>query len=541
MGSRVIMALILAGVILSLWGTVMVVQADSGSTQELLPDAFVAPDLPTGILRLAATSPVTPGYYQTSEYMAGSVAVGIVLVQSDGSVDPSTEHWTAEEKQRVYNKIVAATHWWASLEPRAHLSFVFDDHFSNPLPTRVEPITRPYTDMGYWIADAMGALGYSAPSYLTRVRDYTNQLRVTYHTDWAFTIFVVDSSNDRDGQFSGGYFAFACLGGPLLVMTYNNGGYGPDNMDIVAAHEMGHIFYALDQYPSALQPCTIHSGYLSVENQNSGYGSCTLNVSSIMRNPMMAYPDKAIDPYAAGQIGWRDSDGDSILDPLDTELPVGITTISQTSNSVMVSGTAEIVPYPSPTRPNVTINTLTGVRYRFDKGDWQQATADDGAFDGTTEGYHFAASPRPGRYALEVAALDSAGNVSAIYATGVITVLDPIDGGLITQLYSPSSAISAGKGITLSGEAFQLNGSTVANVQYRVNGGPWRPAQAQDGAFDSDDEPFSLILDSLPAGTHLIEARATDVNGKTEVNFASQPVTVKVYTTFLPMVMSSFD
>jgi hypothetical protein len=154
-------------------------------------------------------------------------------------------------------------------------------------------------------------------------------------------------------------------------------------MDLVAAHEMGHIFYALDQYPDALQPCTMRSGYLSVENQNSGYSSCALNVSSIMRNPMIAYPGKAIDPYAAGQVGWRDSDG--ILDPLDVELLVGMTVISQNSSSVIVSGTAEIVPYPSPTQPSVTINILTGVRYRFDRGDWQQATADDDSFDGTLE------------------------------------------------------------------------------------------------------------------------------------------------------------
>jgi hypothetical protein len=536
MGGRVVMALILAGVLLSLWATVMVAQADPGSTQEFLPDAFVAPDLPSGNVRLAATSSITPGYFQTSEYMAGSVAVGIVLVQCDGSLDPCTENWTAEEKQLVYDKIVAATRWWASLEPRAHLSFVFDDHFSNPLPTHVEPITRPYTDVEYWIADAMGALGYNASFYLTRVRDYTNQLRAMYHTDWAFTIFVVDSSNDGDGQFSSGYFAFACLGGPFLVMTYNNSGYGPDNMDVVAAHEMGHIFYALDQYHNALQYCTMRSGYLSVENQNSGYGSCALNVSSIMRNPIIAYSDKAIDSYAAGQIGWRDSDGDGILDPLDTELPVGITSVSQTDNRVTVSGTAEIIPYPSPTWPNVTINTLTVVRYRFDEGCWQQATADDGALDGTTEGYHFSASLQPGLHTLQVAASDSAGNISAIYATSTITILDAIDGGLTTQL-SPTGDDYVGKRVTMSGEAFELQGGIVAKVQYRVDGGSWQSAQAQDGAFDSDDEPFSLALDSLPAGTHLIEARAADVNGKTEINFASQPVTIKMHTTFLPMAM----
>ncbi len=211
-------------------------------------------------------------------------------------------------------------------------------------------------------------------------------------------------------------------------MTYNNSSHGPDNMDIVAAHEIGHIFCALDQYRNTVQYCTLCSGYLSVENQNRGYGSCALNVSSIMRNPIIAYTDKAIDPYTAGQIGWRDSDGDGIFDPLDTDLPVGIMSISQTANCVMVSGTAEIIPFPSPTSSDVIINMLTGVRYRFDKGDWRPSTADDGIFDGTAEGYRFVASLRPGRHILEVAASDSAGNISAIYATGTITVLDPIGG-----------------------------------------------------------------------------------------------------------------
>ena len=88
------------------------------------------PDLPaTSEIGVAANSSVTPGYYQTSEYLAGSVAVGIILVESNGSSDPSTEDWTADEKQNVYNEIVTGLNWWATLDPRANLSFVYDDHF----------------------------------------------------------------------------------------------------------------------------------------------------------------------------------------------------------------------------------------------------------------------------------------------------------------------------------------------------------------------------------------------------------------------------
>jgi hypothetical protein len=472
--------------------------------------------------------------------MAGSVAVGIILVESNGSTDPSTENWTSDEKQRVFNEIVAALNWWGEMEPRANLSFVYDDHFTDPLPTNVEPITRPYYHQQYWIADAMGALGYSDSSYFTRVRNYINDLRVTHQTDWAFTIFVVDSSADSDNRFSDGYFAYAYLGGPFTVMTYGNNGYGPGYMDAVAAHEIGHIFHALDQYYSAYQSCTRRAGYLNVENQNSLYGPCSSNVTSIMRGQTYPFYAHAIDPYAAGQIGWRDSDGDDILDPLDTELPITIDNLTQDGNSITVSGAAGIIPYPSPSRTNVTINTLTSVQYRLNGGQWQPATATDGVFDSTTENYHFTVVLSPGLYNLEVAVFDSAGNMSTISASEIITILDPLDGGLNTQLFLSNSAFHTDNPITLNGIAYHLGDSFVADVQYRLDNAPWQPANAQDGAFDSDYETFSLTIDALDVGTYQLEVFATDGEGNEEINTANLILQVTESPTspiFLPLVM----
>jgi hypothetical protein len=385
----------------------------------------------------------------------------------------------------------------------------------------------------------MGALGYSASSYFTRVRDYNNDLRNTYQTDWAFTIFVVDSSADGDNRFSDSYFAYAYLGGPFTVMTYGNNGYGPSNMDAVAAHEIGHIFLALDQYYSAYQPCTRTSGYLNVKNQNSQYGGCPSNESSIMRGQIYPYVAGAIDPYAAGQLGWRDSDGDDILDPLDTELPITINTLTQDGNSITVSGTTQIIPYPSPSRTSVTINTLTGVQYRFDGGVWQQAAADDGDFDGTTEDYHFTATLlSSGLHTLEVATVDSAGNLSDVYATETITVFDPVDGGLNTELFVPASNVSS-QSLTMGGVAYHLEeGGRVAKVEYRTDGGPWQLAIAQDGTFDSNYEPFTITFDALEPGTYLVEAFATAADGYTETNIASQEIEIsQLFTLFLPTVM----
>ena len=109
--------------------------AQSGA--DLVGDALTPPDLPPAGQAMATTGTGDePNYYQTSEFMIGSVAVGIILPESDGSIDASTEDWLEKERNQVYSEIVAATNWWATREPAAHLTFVYDDHFSQPIPTR---------------------------------------------------------------------------------------------------------------------------------------------------------------------------------------------------------------------------------------------------------------------------------------------------------------------------------------------------------------------------------------------------------------------
>ena len=510
-------------------------------------DALLAPDLPqAGLSALNAPPSLSPDYYQTSEFMAGSVAVGIILLESDGRVDPSSEDWTPDERQRVFSEIVAALNWWAELEPRANLTFVYEDHFSNPLPTRVEPITRPYGDQEYWITDAMNALGYNSSSnYFTLVRDYDNDLRNNYGTDWAFTIFVVDSSVDADNRFKDYYYAYAYLGGPFMALTYGNDGYGSANIDATVAHEMGHIFFALDQYYLAYQPCDRQSGYLYVENQNSQYGTCASNQASIMRGSIFPYASGLIDPYAAGQIGWRDSDGDNILDPLDTPLSITIDNLTQVDDSVTVTGLSQLEPYPTahPSRISVTINTLVGVRYRLDGQVWLPATAVDGAFDSTTEPYAFTIrSLSPGLHLLEVTAIDSAGNVTEPGVAQTITVVAPVSSGPETVLFAPAGDLS-GQAVTVAGVSYHTSGLAISKVEYRVNGGVWQLALAQDGSFDSDYEPFTIPLDVSGAGTYLIEAVATDAAG----NAGNVPAHLEIVLTdnqpnsiFLPVVGRSF-
>jgi len=140
-----------------------------------------------------------------------------------------------------------------------------------------------------------------------------------------------------------------------------------------------------------------------------------------------------------------------------------------------------------------------------------------------------------------VAALDSAGNVSAEYATRTLTILDPVDGGLNTELYRPEGSLGASQTSSVSGVAYHLAGSTVVNVEYRVDGGSWQPATPQDGAFDSDYEPFTLVINATDATTVLVEARATAADGTVETNFAGEEISVastQSHTIFLPIVVN---
>src|SRR6266540_978463 len=94
----------------------------------------------------------------------------------------------------------------------------------------------------------------SPANYFTNARSYANSRRAQpqFGTNWGWTIFVVDDFNDTDDRFSNGDFAYAYPNGPFMVMTYGNSlNYGISRMNLVTAHETGHIFGALDEYAAS--------------------------------------------------------------------------------------------------------------------------------------------------------------------------------------------------------------------------------------------------------------------------------------------------
>jgi len=404
------------------WDTTDAAEGNCTITAEavLASDADLANNHATTTVSVApgALNPVSPGHYETSEFLIGSVAVGVILPESNGTIDPSTENWTSIEESQVVSEIRAGLDWWAAYNLSAGVSFSVEVHYR--VPTSYEPISCPVWDNWLWISEVMTYLGYPGTyyDYHTQVLDYINDLRNRLGTNWAFAIFVADSSNDYDGRFEDGGYAYASLGGPSFVMTYDNYRYGINNMDYVTAHEMGHTFYATDEYDDRRE----YSGYLNASDNDGAI--------CLMNQKVWKLCDATQE-----QIGWRDTDGDGILDIVDT---VPDTTLNPyhpdpTSNSTLTyTGSVTVAAYPN-RKPfwwgeckNITINTITNVEYRIDNGPWMNATPTDGAFDEAQENFTCTTpSLSGGVHRIEVRGTNSVGNVETSYASDIVTVTTP--------------------------------------------------------------------------------------------------------------------
>jgi hypothetical protein len=284
-----------------------------------------------------------------------------------------------------------------------------------------------------------------------------------------------------------------------------------------------------------------------MENQNSQYGDCISNEPSIMRGHTWPYTNGQVDEYARGQIGWRDSDGDGILDPVDTALSITsseiVTGVAQ-SNVLTFTGSVQDDPYPSPLRRSVTINTIERVQYRIAGGEWMDAQPTDGEFDTYTESFFFTTPPLPtGDLEIDLRVLDSAGN-ELIQTIGTVSIIDPVDEILDTTMTRMAQQVEGEEETTVTYNGRGVSTvSYIANMYYRIDDGPWQPLVAEDGAFNEPEEGFDLTIDlsTLSAGNHQIQAYSVDGEGNIETSPASDLIYVHPPTqyVFLPVVMNN--
>jgi hypothetical protein len=441
--------------------------------------------------------PPGSNFYDTSEFMLGKVAVAFILPESDGSIDANLEDWTQAELDTVTTEVLAGLDWWVDRAKWRDLSFY--PVFRYSVPTGYEPVSRTSYDEVLWVTDALANIGYGGSPYPLNIYEYANDVRDSLQTDWVVVAFIVDSSNDADGLFANGVAAYSYIGGPNLIMSYKNGNAGIGLMDWVTTHELTHSFYAWDEYHEMSPPCTASTGYLDVENQNSvspyGPGGCATNVTRcIMR--LSAAPNNVPCYYTKGQIGWWDSDADSIPDLLDTFPETVLFPYTPDPCSTLTptyTGTARVVPVPNRNSQgegnDITLELIAGVEFRVDGSAWGQADPVDGAWDESEEDYVFTTAPlAPGTHIVETRSVQTCGNYDTTFASDTLAVSDLA--GLDDH--------SAPEGRHESRIALRINPSPFdaqLTIDYRVPGLPGEAARVSLGAYDIKGRKVRLLAE----------------------------------------------
>ncbi len=331
--------------------------------------------------RLLAVTPLGVTHLDTGEFLLGSVAVTPVLFESNGSIDPESQNWTAAEIDETLGRISEGVNWWSDtldgLNTVHTLDFVFDNAFAlNPVETGYEPIDRISNNFNLYVGEFLQAQGFGNVSSIEEgMKQFNAHQREQMGTDWAFTIFMVDSSDDADGRFlPGGFFqtAFAYAGGLFVVSPSTR----PAS---TIAHEMGHIFWAKDEYPGGAT-WTDRRGYYNSQNLNASDNPTS---GFVQEDSIMSSGIVLADAYAANEspdvtlamIGWRDTDGDGIFDLADVPLELkGEGYFDSSSSTYHFVGSASAVPLinqnSSGPQSDITLNRISQLQYRVDGGAW---------------------------------------------------------------------------------------------------------------------------------------------------------------------------
>jgi hypothetical protein len=388
-----------------------------------------------------------PGLYHgtrwgdTSEFMIGRVAVGLLFAESDGTLDPSQYDWTPELRDSLITSTLKGLARWATRATGKGipLTFVLEIHPS--LPTRYEPINREVAEEALWIADVLAPVAGRSGDAAGEAYDVANALRSRLGTQWAYLIFGVHNGTvqnpmtDPVRPFPDGYIAHSRLGGPWIVMPVSE----PQGaLDYYVEHETTHMFWALDEYPAAgpsggWWACTLVTGYFPYPNSNSsipvpGYCCYGCHYTCIMDGN---YPGQVC-PYTEGQVGWVDNDASGTIDFFETRAEVHPDSVrfhALTGQVKTLGGVAQEVaipnrnPYHAGAGDSISVARIDSVEMRIAGGPWTSLTAADGRFDTGQERFTVDVGPLPlGNYLVEWRAWNSNGLVTLSPASSILEV-----------------------------------------------------------------------------------------------------------------------
>ncbi len=480
---------------------------------------IVPPPLDAG----SGTTPIPVIDRNTTPFATGTIVVSIILPESNGVADPSTEDWTEDSIVEAYEKVQTALESFSRTEPNANLNFIL--HYeSSPIKGGLVGTVdsdyefgkhAEYTDYaGEMMATApMLARLVGHPVTVDQVWDasyeYLNNLRTQYKADGAYYIKIAANQNG-----TAGLRAHAWINGPWTTLSSD---YGWTTF----MHESGHIFGALDEYcPDQCQPASAQQGYLGMINANAtqrpGGDGINGGQGEDMSSLMTANVPDTVQGYTRGAWGWLDTDGDGILDVRDT-FPKSALTATVSGANVRLTGTITDVPVTRMYGDGASFNKITSLEYRAAStpttGTPSTSTAPWMAVPVTTTvrgvaavDLDLGAFPK-GAQSIEVRAVSSVGNVEPMPQKLSFTIAGTAANSAPRVRLTPSAAVGSTRStFTLDASAFDFDGDA---LQYRfdTNG---------DGRFETTFAASARTTAKYTTpGTYTAVVEAKDARGLT--------------------------
>src|SRR5581483_2166228 len=171
----------------------------------------------------------------------------------------------------------------------------------------------------------------------------------------------------------------------FMVMTYDNDGWGISRMHLVAAHETGHIFGALDEYASSGCRVTDSWGYLNAPNTSCNNGGTTTDQSIMGDSNEQVSPSVDVSTSARAAVGWRNPTVIGSQTVVDVQRTSGVSINPPAQNpsgsTPQLTGAATNQPYPpggcniyggacSRVPAAVSITRVSSVDWSVDSGGW---------------------------------------------------------------------------------------------------------------------------------------------------------------------------
>lgn len=456
-----------------------------------------------------------PSTTLTTPYASGTIVVSILLPESNGVAEPSTEDWTEDAIAETYLKIQTALEAIKRSEPNNDLRFILHYESSPGVGALPGTIDSDY-EFGQHadFNNPQGEAEVSAP-LLARLLghpvapeqvfesswEYLNVLRARYHADGAFYIKVAANQN-----FTAFLRPHAYINGPWTTLS-------SDTPWQTFTHEFGHIFGALDEYcPDACIPTTALQGYLGFPNANATYvlgGDGIANGMGENQPSLMIGNDpNSINGYTRGAWGWLDRDGDGILEVRDTT-PDTQLYATVTGKNVKLEGTV----YDVPTKRlfgqfGISFNRIEAVEYQLEGDDtWFPLPVHQTTFDGPVAVELDLGAFPMGDHSVRVRSRNSVGNTDAP------KTIDFVVGG--PAAFSPPRVVvkaapntgSVRSAFVLTAHTADLDTNDRVQVRWDTNG---------DGVFDTGfANNASITLRPHTAGVYKVVAEARDRHGLT--------------------------